>query len=177
MIFLISILRAPPISRARKRTANRFCDRFHSGGDGTAVIAGLELGSNDVADNSTGEDVGNLALEAIAHFDAQRVILRHDDQRQAVIHALSADAPGFDGLRGPVFNRNAARGLADPDDQLMMCLLFVGLKPGIQLLGDVTWQETNGIRYPMIGSGRNGSFGGAQFCNRRRRDKNSTNRR
>src|SRR6185295_19651492 len=100
------------------------------------------------------------------------MIVGHHDQRNSVALALSSDAPRPDNLRRPVFNWDAAGGLTNPDNQLMMGLLLIGLKPCVQLLGRIRRHETSRVGHPMNGSGRNGSLRSEQH---RRRKDNSTN--
>ena len=69
--------------------------------DAAGEIALLETGCDGLGDDALGQRVGNGALQAAAHLDAQFAIVLGDQQQDAVIDLLAtglraAELPGFD---------------------------------------------------------------------------------
>jgi hypothetical protein len=85
-----------------------------------------------VADDQARNRVGHDAFEAGADFDADFVLGRRDQQQQAVVALLVADAPGAEQLVGIIVDIVAAERGHGGDDDLPLRLR---LKPG-QLGGD-----------------------------------------
>ncbi len=114
-----------------------------AGFDPAIIVAGLELRHQHVADDLAGQGVGHHGLQPVADLDIDLVLVRRDDQQQAVVlvglavrrlfAAVLADAPGAAQLVAIVANIIALQ-VGDGDhDQLVGGGVLQPLQLGCQV--------------------------------------------
>lgn len=98
--------------------ANRGAQRRDRAAHGAVVVPGANAFHHRCNDSS-GLSIGDYSLQAVANLNSNLVVLGKNENRKAIIEALSSDFPCLESGSRPIFNRFAAQGGADPDDQLM----------------------------------------------------------
>src|SRR5262249_35266667 len=91
---------------------------FHTSGNGSPSVTRRELWCDDPADDAGCDDVGNRTFKTVPHFKTELAVSRKNNQSNAVVFALSPDAPLFNSFGGPVLDGLIAQGLTDPYNQL-----------------------------------------------------------
>ncbi len=93
-------------------------DGVGAGADAALIVVDAKTRQDLALDDDAGDGVGERALEAIADFDANLALVRRDDQHDAVVAALLADAPMAAELVAVFLNRPSAQRFQRDDDEL-----------------------------------------------------------
>ena len=144
-------LTCPPRARV---SGDRLRGRVHGRGHRPVAVARLDLGGEDLANDSPGGDVGKRAFEAVAHLEARLVVVGENEEHEAVVLSPPAHAPGLEGLHGEVLDGHVPGGAADPDQELVAGLLLVGLEARVEALTGGSGQEVRAVRHPARGRRR-----------------------
>src|SRR4051812_5711637 len=86
----------PKAASGQWTVTDRGCNGFHAGSYCPAGVPGSKLRCDHVANDSVRDDIGDLAFQSVADFNSKLAIVGHDNQRQPVVDAFSADSPCLD---------------------------------------------------------------------------------
>ena len=139
-------------------------DVADEGGDGRVHgfvgPPGPDARGEDVVDDPVGVDVRDLVLEAVADLDADLAVLGENEEDQAVVEALAADLPRFEGPDRPVLEHGVlAERPADPDEELVARLALVILEARVEGRDRRPGQEAGLVGGPSVGGGRDPLLG------------------
>src|SRR5689334_3861533 len=93
-------------------------DRVAARDDAAGEVVDPEAGQDPLADHPAGEGVGHPAFEAIAHFDPHLMLVRRDDQQDAVVARTTSDTPGPAELHAIVLDGAALEAAQGHDHEL-----------------------------------------------------------
>ena len=111
-----------PLARSLTASASpkqHVLDVAHAGADAGREVAAAELGQDRVLDDELRQGVGHHRLEPAADLDPDLVLVGRDDEQDAVVLALLADAPRAAELVAEVLDRVALQRLERDDDDLI----------------------------------------------------------
>ena len=103
-------------------------DVLHALLDAAGVIAGAEARQHGAVDDDVGHGVGEDRLEPAADLDAHLALVRRDDEEDAVVLLLGADAPMAAELIAVILDGVALQGGQGDDDDLVGALVLERLE-------------------------------------------------
>ncbi|KWV84082.1 hypothetical protein PFL603g_00180 [Pseudomonas fluorescens] len=130
--------------------------RVHALLDATGKVALTKRRRDLFFNDAMGQQVGDDAFQAVAHFDAHLAVVLGHHQQEAVVDVLAPQFPGAKQLVGVVFDAGAAGGRHQQYGYLRAFALFKVGKLLLEALGGARVESVCQVNDPLIKGNPNG---------------------